>query len=150
MKCARTVCENTASCRHTQNNAYYCRPCARKINETNPGLVDMSHPDRRDFGSCSPDLRTDPRAVSCKKCERLLYPDELCCLPPLRSRVLTHFIEPGTHLTRCKLSRNDCAKLNEPFTSMQPNLVTCPGCFEITQEMMDALAGLPQAPDEDD
>lgn len=41
MKCNRTVCNNPGTCRHSQNGHLYCLRCARKINEYNPGLVEV-------------------------------------------------------------------------------------------------------------
>jgi hypothetical protein len=39
-KCARTACDRRrAVCKHTQTGKMYCVPCARAINEHNPGLV---------------------------------------------------------------------------------------------------------------
>lgn len=37
--CARTVCVRPATHTHTQSLRGYCGPCARRINEANPGLV---------------------------------------------------------------------------------------------------------------
>ncbi len=44
MKCYRTVCKRDGIHKHTQNGMFYCHGCALKINETNPGLVDISQP----------------------------------------------------------------------------------------------------------
>lgn len=39
--CARRACSRVASCRHVQTGELYCVPCARKINEHNPGTIDI-------------------------------------------------------------------------------------------------------------
>lgn len=44
MKCARFVCHRKATCRHSQNGGFYCLPCARKINNFNPGVVEVPSP----------------------------------------------------------------------------------------------------------
>lgn len=39
-RCSRTACgEDKAVFRHSQTGKLYCAPCARRINEFNPGLV---------------------------------------------------------------------------------------------------------------
>jgi hypothetical protein len=46
VKCARTACPATKNvvCRHAHDGRFYCPKCARKINEYNPGLVEIHAP----------------------------------------------------------------------------------------------------------
>lgn len=41
--CNRTACPHTKNvlCRHKDNGKYYCPSCAHRINEFNPGIIEM-------------------------------------------------------------------------------------------------------------